>query len=144
MQNMIEQTRERHFIGMPQLVTASTPAKLYGDGDRARVTLPNGDTLEVPAKDGVAEFPQTDQLGFYEVSWPDATAASGIKPSLFAVNLLNPTESDIRPQPLQTAANSVLTSTSVARVNREIWRWLALAALIFLLVEWWAYHRRVG
>jgi hypothetical protein len=144
MQNLIDQTRERHFIGMPQLVAAGNTAKLYGTGDHAQVTLPNGDTLDVPAKDGIAEFAQTDHLGFYEVGWPAASPQNGATSTLFAVNLINPTESDIRPQPLQAAANTVRTSTSVARVNREIWRWLAAVALVILLLEWWAYHRRVA
>jgi hypothetical protein len=154
MQNAIEQTRVRHFIGMPQLVASGNPAKLWGGttaagGDvRVKVTLPNGDVLEVGAKDGVADFGETDQLGFYEVTWPGDAAAvpggGGEKKSLFAVNLLSAPESDIHPQSLQTAGGNVPSVTSVARVNREIWRWLAAAALVILVLEWWVYHRRIA
>lgn len=151
MQNTIEQTRMRHFIGMPQMLPAGTPARLWGQaGDGAeqkvQVTTPRGDVLEVTAKDGVAEFGQTDSLGFYEVQWPGAAAGGGGggKKGLFAVNLLSPVESDIRPQSLETSGGKVEELTSVARVNREVWRWLAGATLVILLLEWWAYHRRVG
>jgi hypothetical protein len=146
MQNALDQTRERHFIGMPQLVPSGNPAKLWAGtaaDAKAQILMPSGDALELTTKDGVADFGATDQLGFYEVLWP-AETGGGAKKSLFAVNLLNPAESDITPQPLQTATGgNIQTATSVARVNREIWRWLALAALVVLFLEWWAYHRRV-
>jgi Ca-activated chloride channel family protein len=149
MQNAIEQTRQRHFIGMPEMLPSGNPAKLWGGvGDepetRVEVTEPNGEVLGVGAKDGVAEFGQTDTLGFYEVKWP-AAAGAAEKRSLFAVNLLSDTESNITPQSLQAGPDrQVDETTSVARVNREIWRWLAVAALAILLLEWWAYHRRVA
>ena len=150
MQNAIEQTRTRHFLGMPQLVASGSPAKLWGgtgaagEDVRVKVTLPNGDVMEAGAKDGVAEFGETDQLGFYEAAWPAGPEGGGARKSLFAVNLLSVTESDICPQPLQTAAGNVQGVPSVARVNREIWRWLAVAALVILLLEWWVYHRRIA
>jgi hypothetical protein len=147
-QNVMEQTRERHFVGMPQMVYAGNPAKLWNpagvaDKDaRVRVSGPDGTELELAARDGVADFGQTDRLGFYEVAWAGADAG---KKSLFAVNLLSVTESDIRPRSLAAGAeNHVRETTSVARVNKEVWRYVAVAALAILLLEWWAYHRRVG
>ncbi len=144
MQNVIEETRLRHYIGMPELLAAGTPARLWNVGDdkgegAVRITLPDGSSGDVQAKDGSAEFGETDKVGFYEVA-----SASG-KKQLFAINLLNPVESDIRPQSLQTAPGSnVEETTSVATVNKEIWRWLAAAALAVLLLEWWVYHRRIA
>jgi len=153
MQNVIEQTRERHFIGMPQVVAAGTPAKLWapesgrgeeGKEEKVRVTMPDGSVAEVMAKEGTTEFGATDKVGFYEVAWP-AGAAGKEEKTLFAVNLLSPAESDIRPQSLQAGeGNAVAESTSVASVNKEVWQWLAVAALVILTLEWWAYHRRVA
>jgi hypothetical protein len=144
MQNVMEQTRQRHFIGMPQLFTAGNPARLWnvgdehGDGD-VTIHLPDGSVGKVGAVDGAAEFGATDRLGFY-----DADGAGG-QHALFAVNLLSPAESDIRPRSLQVAGGSnVEEATSVATVNKEIWRWLAAAALGILLLEWWVYHRRIA
>jgi hypothetical protein len=137
---------------MGQMVSSGTPAKLWNadpslHGDaKVRVDLPEnagGGAVEVSAKDGTADFGATDKVGFYQAHWP-AQKGDDIQ-SLFAVNLLNATESSIAPQSLQsTASNAVAEVTSVARVNREIWQWFAAAALGVLLLEWWAYHRRLG
>ena len=32
---------------------------------------------------------------------------------------------------------------ATARVRREAWKWLAILALLVLLVEWYIYNRRV-
>jgi hypothetical protein len=153
MRNIMEETRQRHFIGMPQMLASGNPARLW-DADPAmkgdatvKVDLPDGGSMDIPAKDGTAEFGATDKLGFYEAHWPGAPdPKADPTANLFAVNLLSATESDIRPQSLQIAGapGAVQEVASVARVNREVWRWLAAAALAALLVEWWAYHRRVG
>jgi len=29
------------------------------------------------------------------------------------------------------------------RSEREVWKWIALATLMILAVEWWIYHRRI-
>jgi hypothetical protein len=145
MNNVVEQTRLRHYIGMPQLLTTGSPARLWdlgGVGDDAvasvKVTGPGGSEEMAPVKDGAAAFERTDKVGFYEVS-------AGAKTSLFAVNLLSSTESDISPKSLQTTAGgNVEEATSVTSVNKEVWQWLAIAALVVLLLEWWVYHRRIA
>ncbi len=82
----------------------------------------------------------TDHVGYYEV-----TPATGGDKKLFAVNLLSSSESDIRPRSLQSAnGGNIEEVSSVAAVNKEIWRWLAAGALLVLLAEWWVYHRRVA
>jgi len=143
LENIVEQTRVRHFIGVPQMLASGTAAKLWDVGDdkgsgTVRITEPDGTIIETQAKDGAVEFPATDKVGFYEVS-------AGTKKATFVVNLLSPTESDIRPESLQTTAGgNVEESAGVASVNREIWQWVASAALIVLLIEWWVYHRRIA
>jgi hypothetical protein len=142
--NIVAQTRVRHSIGMPQLLTTGTAAKLWNVGEEAAgtgsvtVVTPEGSKETLEAKDGAAEFEKTEKVGFYEVT-------AGKKKSSFAVNLLNSTESDIRPRSLQTAAGSNVEETaSVASVNKEVWHWLAIAALVVLVAEWWVYHRRIA
>jgi hypothetical protein len=140
--NVVEQTRLRHYIGMPQLLATGTPAKLWDLGEDAgssvKVNGPNGAVETSPVKDGSAEFEHTDKAGFYEVN-------AGSKTSLFAANLLSSTESDIGPKSLQTTTGgNVEEAASVTSVNKEVWQWLAIAALVVLLLEWWVYHRRIA
>jgi hypothetical protein len=144
LKNIVDQTRLRHYIGLPEMISSGTPAKLWDVGDdkgEGAVTIasPDGTATRMQAHGGAVEFTATDEDGFYNV-----TGAAG-KSATFAVNLINPAESDIRPQPLQTTSGQkVEESESVATVNREIWPWLASAALAILLLEWWVYHRRIA
>jgi hypothetical protein len=89
-------------------------------------------------KGGSVQFERTDRAGFYEVT-------AGPKKSLFAANLLSSSESLIGPKSLETSTGgNVEEATSVVSVNKEVWKWLAVAALLVLLVEWWVYHRRIA
>lgn len=62
----------------------------------------------------------------------------------FAINLFAPNESQITPQrdlviPQISGAQSTVARERDGR--QEIWRWLALAALLVLLIEWLYYQR---
>ncbi|MGN6371157.1 MAG: vWA domain-containing protein [Phycisphaerae bacterium] len=144
LQNIVDQTRVRHYIGLPQMIASGTAAKLWDVGNdkgegTVRIVSPEGTTTRMEAHGGAVEFTSTDRDGFYTV-----TGAGG-KQATFAVNLINATESDIRPQALQTASGKqVEQSESVASVNKEIWPWMASAALAILVLEWWVYHRRIA
>jgi hypothetical protein len=61
-----------------------------------------------------------------------------------ALNLLDPQESrgTIEPE-IRTVAGQVTAASAVPPVVRPYWRWLALGALVLLLVEWGVYHRRI-
>jgi hypothetical protein len=144
LKNVVEQTRLRHYIGMPQVVATGSPAKLFNlgenvaDGTKVTIGLPDGSVEEVAVKGGSVQFERTDRAGFYEVT-------TGPKKSLFAANLLSSSESLIGPKSLETSTGgNVEEATSVVSVNKEVWKWLALAALVILLVEWWVYHRRIA
>ena len=144
LENIVDQTRIRHYIGLPEMIASGTAAKLWDIGDdkgegTVHISSPDGTTTRMDAHGGAVEFTNTDTDGFYNV-----TGASG-KSATFAVNLINPTESDISSQPLQTTAGqNVQESESVASVNKEVWPWLASAALAILVLEWWVYHRRIA
>ncbi|HVX84788.1 MAG TPA: BatA domain-containing protein, partial [Phycisphaerae bacterium] len=122
LQNVIEVTKERHYIGMPEILAAGTPAKLWDVGDASgggevRIKTPEGKTMALEAKNNGAEFAGTDRVGFYEV-------AAGGKKSAFAVNVMSAGESDIGPRSLETVSGgNVEEATSVATVNEEVWEW---------------------
>ena len=82
-------------------------------------------------------FTNTNQLGIYTVERDDGTLRS------FAVNLLDPNESNIEPRPSIQIGNERLTAGQQSTPPREMWKWFALAALLLLLLEWYIYNRRV-
>ena len=62
----------------------------------------------------------------------------------FAVNLLDPNESNIEPRQDIKIGGDEVTAAQERRQPHEMWKWIALAALILLVVEWLVYHRRIG
>lgn len=85
-------------------------------------------------------YGNTDEIGIYEVTEGDAEANS----QRFSVNLFDTIESDIRPrEELNTGSEMILGAQSWETTRREAWKWLLLAGLIVLLIEWYIYNRRV-
>lgn len=79
-------------------------------------------------------------MGVYRV------AAGGKLVRQFAVNLLDPAESEIRPpaEPsIKIGYVEVAGKTSWVAGHREIWRELLLVGLAVVLLEWLLYLRRV-
>lgn len=86
-------------------------------------------------------FTETGELGYYAVNFlkEDVTAYQ-----TFVVNLFDPLESDIRPRAaIQVGSVQVASGAAEQVGQREGWSWLAGLALLILLAEWQAYHRRV-
>lgn len=96
-------------------------------------------------------YQQTGEAGVYRV------IEGGREVRRFAVNLFDPDESDVRlrveedPEDAQKARVAdiqignikVASAAGAAPARKELWRWLLLAALGVLVLEWWVYHRRV-
>jgi hypothetical protein len=61
----------------------------------------------------------------------------------FAVNLLDSSESDLVPRPAIDIGDAQVAPGEVHSRPRDIWQWIALAALLLLLLEWYVYNRRV-
>lgn len=101
---------------------------------------PPGKRPPVPlARGGRADFSfgATDQVGIYRVAWDDTVQR------FFAVNLLDPDESNIEPrQAIKIGTEEVKVGTTRG-TPLEMWRWFLLAALVLLLLEWYIYNRRV-
>ena len=124
-------------------VRPGTPVTLEPPGPQAalRVRTPRGDTVETPVgRSGRAAFTDTAELGAYEVQ------SGGKTLRRFAVNLFDPAESAIRPDPnptIKVGDVKVKGETGWEPGRREIWKWLVLTGLVVLLVEWYIYIRRV-
>jgi len=116
--------------------------RLAGDQDAARVIAPDGLTRDLSGVGAERYFGATDAPGLYLLEL--LTGGDVTETAAFAVNGFDAGESDITPR-----AEITLGSTVVGRVEesdefgqQEFWSWLALLALVILLIEWWAYHRR--
>jgi hypothetical protein len=106
-----------------------------------QITLPDGSPTELPAA-GAAIFTNTRTPGLYQIAVLQDDAIT--QTAAFAVNIFDPGESDIAPQQSITLGDTVVAETAEEEIGqREFWPWLALAALIILLIEWYAYHRRL-
>lgn len=111
-------------------------------------TEPGASTLEVvtPASTVVRlgppfpapPFTQTAAPGVYTVH---QRTAAGIRQSQFVVQFADPDLSRIAPggAPLVEVARP--SGSPPPRGVLEIWPWLALAALLLLMAEWWIFHR---
>jgi len=111
----------------------SVSIKLSGGETNLSIQDPAGARTPVPA-DG--NFAGTRRLGVYTL-WSNQTVVGN-----FAVNLFDPFESNIRPAPsIRIGRDEVSASAPAEQGTLEIWPWIAVAAFVLLLVEWWVYHR---
>jgi hypothetical protein len=102
------------------------------------VTLPGGATRTLSIEPKATEFlfGDTFKQGVYRLHL-------GTNDLTFCVNLLDATESNIRPRnELQLGKYTKVAATTMQRTNMELWRTIAALALLVLLIEWWYYHRR--
>ena len=118
-------------------------------GEAMRIRLADDETeVEVAGPGGRKEklkgeagrdvvYGDTDRCGLYTVTRKKGTQR-------IALNLLDPQESrGSVEKEIRTVSGQVTAASLVPPVVRPYWRWLALAALLLLLVEWGVYHRRI-
>jgi Ca-activated chloride channel family protein len=107
-----------------------------------RVTTPDGRVAPVELRGGQAIFADTDQLGAYAVEQFAGEKLVGRR--RYAVNLQSERESTIAPQtdlPIAQVSGLQQAVTREQAGRQEIWRWLAAAALLVLIIEWLVYQR---
>lgn len=106
-----------------------------------------------PANDGRIAFGPIRKTGLYEVSWTGQAGAGDVADGsrvtrTYAANLLDPAESDIAAarflgildaEGKPIAADPAEETKAVIR----LWPWVILAALSFLMLEWFVYNRKV-
>ncbi|MFN3190869.1 MAG: vWA domain-containing protein [Aureliella sp.] len=111
--------------------------------DKVEITSPGG-TKTVLERSGGPQliFTQTDELGFYQAKG----VGSDRLLQLFTVNLFNERESRIEPaEEVKIGAQNVAANTEQKDLVRiEYWRWILVAGLIVLCVEWYLYNKRVA
>jgi hypothetical protein len=105
------------------------------------ILRPDNQFYSVGVTNAGALFADTDLLGIYGVG--TASVQEGAKfAGYFAVNLFNKQESQIKPAETLTVGRSQVSASVRDQVGqREFWPYVAAAALVILLIEWWVYHR---
>lgn len=110
--------------------------------ERVLVAAPSGQRYTLFPTAASLAFTNTEETGYYAVNFlsKDSTRAE-----YFAVNLFDPTESNIRPaETLRIGQTTVAPAASEQTGLRELWPWLIALALAVLLLEWMVYHRRLA
>lgn len=130
--------------GSPDTPTGGVASLTLPPGQTsATVVRPDGTTTTIaaPSTGGIALYDGTEHAGVYH-------ARVGGADYPFAVNLLSKDESALATQP-QTALNHagaspILRHLSLAsRVKNDLWPLVAALALLFLVAEWFVFHRRL-
>lgn len=114
--------------------------KLLGTGGgvaKVTVTKPDGTTV-VLERQTRADFPfgDTDLPGVYRAAWEGGGRE-------FAVNLLDDNESNLQPRAGIRLGAALVKAGETEKQPRELWKWLVVAALGVVLVEWYVYNKRV-
>jgi hypothetical protein len=107
--------------------------------DRITVADPSGDRRRI-ARQGQSGFiyGYTEDLGVYEVM------EQGKLTQMFSVNLFDSVESDIQPREnIQAGHLDVARQSGWLPMRRELWRYLVVAGIVLLGLEWYIYNRRV-
>jgi len=117
------------------------PLRLEGTADRITVVSPSGvrSTVARNSQRGF-DFAGTAEQGLYQVLVDDQLVKR------FAVNLFDAPESDIRLRPdgaIRIGQIEVEGAAGPQPARQYVWRFLLLAALVVLLIEWYIYNRRV-
>jgi hypothetical protein len=132
--NLLQYARDFNTLGHIPFARAGTIVGLPPLGE-AEVTSPSGAKSRVPA----GLFAETDEIGLYSAAWGEERVMR------FAVNLLDEQETAIAPATaIAVGSETVAAQSTLKEINREIWSWVALAILGLALLEWWAFHRKVG
>jgi hypothetical protein len=105
------------------------------------VRTPTGQRLPVGrGPDNAFLFGQTESMGVYEVQEPEG----GETIQRFAVNLFDDVESNIAAKPAVETQYEEIEGQRMAETKRyEGWKYLLMAALAVLLIEWYIYNQRV-
>jgi hypothetical protein len=106
-----------------------------------RVTSPSDQVAEFRTGQGAISFAATDVPGLYRVQQIVQNGQQTVDDDLFAANLSNPDESDLRPR-LTGLNNPGPIEAGVAVLQKEFWGLLAAIVLPLLLFEWFWFHRK--
>jgi hypothetical protein len=128
-------TRENVVPGKVVQLRSSTPVT------EMRVTNPNKKIERVASsRENLFVYSDTGELGVYDVS----EGSSQTVDQQFAVNILDERESDLRiAEKLEIGFETVPAQPSSHVARQEYWKWILIAGLILLCIEWYIYNKRI-
>ncbi len=138
--NIVRAVADARAAEVPPQVVAGRPARFVVPGIlEATVTGPDGvKTAMTASAAGDFVWAGADRAGLFRFE-----SAGGMRE--FGVNLLSETESNLAPPAALGSGKSKVEGVAAAgRENRDIWPWLACAALGLFVIEWLCFHRRIA
>jgi hypothetical protein len=136
MANLVEWLSPRMPFDAQEVLRPGDSVELFpGDATEALVVRPDGtiDAHSLAAYSSLLVRPE--QLGVHQV------LLDGSLVGQFAVNLFDPAESDLsRRESIAVGPAEIVPQPDQEVGQRELWPWLAAAALLLLLIEWAVYH----
>lgn len=127
------------WLAPPQGLNIPTnvkPGDIVAAPENTLVRTPRNELIPVDRRG----FVQTQELGIYQLQ-SNSNTSNGAR-GAFAVNFINPSESDITPNPaLQVGTTTTPTNSRPQLTQREFWGIMAALALLLLIMEWWVYQR---
>ncbi|MFG0331140.1 MAG: BatA and WFA domain-containing protein [Phycisphaerales bacterium] len=121
-------------------------ARLPASATDIRLALPDPNEDPIPLAPGDPTrtvYGPVDQVGVYRLLWT-VPGTDGEQARDFAVNLFNERESRVAPaEAIRFGMDEVATIDDDRALRKQaLWPWLAAAALLVVLIEWWVYCRR--
>ncbi len=101
----------------------------------ATIVTPSGRRVKVPVNRGMVSFADTDTVGIY-------TVATSRGDTRVAVNLMNSEESDLTPRAVPAVAEGPKLPTPQVAIQRELWPYFVMLALLAFALEGILYWRR--
>jgi hypothetical protein len=109
--------------------------------DRVVVDGPDNQIWTLAPRDTTVRFDQTGRVGLYQAT--EYAGQQSVAIEQFAVNLFNPTESDLRPRANLADRDSAVPAAPADHtpIAREYAPWLLVLIVPLMLGEWWWFHR---
>jgi hypothetical protein len=131
-----ESGRARYRSG--EALTYRMQGEENAGGDDLHFVHPSGKREPAFVDDrGTATLGATTELGVYKLVSGDRELAS------FPVSLLSARESKLVPAEEVDFGDYKVALSKLEDQGRDLWKWLALAAVAFLFLEWFVYNRRL-
>lgn len=142
--NLFDFLAPQGMVASPNVMLPGSPVAIRPPAGTRTLAIerPDGEAVIIADPGVDLLYTGTDQIGIYTVR---AANGNEFQEGTFSVNLFSDSESDIAVKEEIVIGRSTVAASGEKEVSsREVWGWLIGLALAFLLIEWYAYHRRLA